>query len=241
MGAPPAGLTPESLSAAAERLERLASQPVDVTDPALPWNQDLSTLRLGAIDKHQRHNPSFRCTALCHPGCSHLRWPHAAHGPVSGAAARRAAAPCRVTTAANSTVFVKFPCVVGAKGLDASGACKQRMPPLWESTPQKHLDAIQRVSDLCGFSQLKSRTWDAPVTAATPEVGRPGPAPPCGATRRPRHVSSGCWLRPAASPAGACVVGTGPRPGRAPADVCGVHRAHRYKTSGAFLQSGSTA
>ena len=82
----------------------------------------------------------------------------------------KSSAACRVTTAANDTVFVKFPCIVRAPGFDASGACKAGMPPKWESTPQQHLDAIQRVSDMCGFGGLKSRTWSAPVTTVTPEV-----------------------------------------------------------------------
>ena len=76
----------------------------------------------------------------------------------------------RAVTAANTTVFVKFPCIVGAPGLDASGACKKGMPPKYEATPDQHLKSIQAVSDMCGFSFLKSRTWSAPVHARTPEV-----------------------------------------------------------------------
>ena len=77
---------------------------------------------------------------------------------------------CRAVTSANVSVFVKFPCIPGAPGFDASGACRAGMPPKFEATPDLHLKSIQAVSDMCGFGHLKSRTWSAPVQATTPEV-----------------------------------------------------------------------
>ena len=68
-------------------------------------------------------------------------------------------------------VFVKFPCFPSVEGYDASGLCKKGMPEGAEEFPKAHQDAIQAVTDACGFSFLKSRTWAAPVHAVTPEVG----------------------------------------------------------------------
>ena len=67
-------------------------------------------------------------------------------------------------------MFVKFPCFPGVKGMDAGGTCRQGMPEGMEDAPRRHQAAIQAVSDACGFSNLKSRTWNAPVYGTTPEV-----------------------------------------------------------------------
>ena len=56
-----AGLTPSKLAAAAKRLEDLVSQPLNLMLPSQPWNQPWTGLQLYAIDKHTRHNPSYRC------------------------------------------------------------------------------------------------------------------------------------------------------------------------------------
>ena len=88
----------------------------------------------------------------------------------------------RAVTTANTTVFVKFPCFVGAPNLDASGMCKTEMPPGYETVPDLHLQSIQAVSDMCGFGHLKSRTWSAPVHATTPEV-----------TAQPQPHRACCW------------------------------------------------
>ena len=36
------------------------SKPLNLTLPDQPWNQNMSGLQLHAIDKHKRHNPSYR-------------------------------------------------------------------------------------------------------------------------------------------------------------------------------------
>lgn len=55
------------------------------------------------------------------------------------------------------------------------GLCKHGIPEGVESVPLRHQTSIQKVSDACGFGNLKSRTWNAPVYGITPEASMPEP------------------------------------------------------------------
>ncbi|KAK9809341.1 hypothetical protein WJX73_006895 [Symbiochloris irregularis] len=75
----------------------------------------------------------------------------------------------RAVTDLGDTVFVKFACFPGTRGHDAAGLCARAMPAGVEEMSRAHNDAIQAVTDQCGLSFLKSRTWSAHVNATTPE------------------------------------------------------------------------
>lgn len=78
---------------------------------------------------------------------------------------------CRAVSDLGDEVFVKFPCFPGAEAdFNGRGTCKNGMPAGTEDIPRRHQAAIQAVTDFCGLSVIKSRSWTAPVHAVTPEV-----------------------------------------------------------------------
>lgn len=85
----------------------------------------------------------------------------------------------RAVTDSGDTVFVKFTCFPGAKGFDAAGLCARGVPEGVEELSRGHQASIQAITDACGLSWLKSRSWAARVNAQTPEVGLLGTSPSC--------------------------------------------------------------